>query len=369
MRGLLAAAVCAMVIGVASPAFAQARATVIDQSAAIRPEPNAAAAPLRVAAINTSLVVVRDPGGAWLEVQFRDPERGLRTGFVLKRSVRIEGEVPLDLSVPPNTPAPAPAPATVAPARFEPPPAAQHPTDVVAPPPARSPSGDFPRRGVVDGGWMIAFPLEKTATFSANTTVSGGTATTRITYPDIGHFQTVDLGISFGSGSFGYGVRWSGFTFTENVLASITVPHPTIANRPGSDTAIATFLEGKQHAFDVPFSYVAHRRDVRAVISGGPTAFYMSRDMVDSVHYNQLALTNGVNLVTITSTPTTEQHAWTLGVNGGADVTWFFSKYLGIGGGGRVNYGSVKVKDALAGADTAIRLGQTTIVVGPRVRF
>lgn len=118
----------------ASPALAQARARVVDQSAPIRPEPSTSVAPLRVASINSSLVVVSDPGGDWLLVQFRDPQAGIRTGYVLKRQVVVEGDIPVDVSVPANTPA-------AAQQRFSPPPSladAQQPGAL--PPPLGTPA-------------------------------------------------------------------------------------------------------------------------------------------------------------------------------------------------------------------------------------
>jgi hypothetical protein len=96
------------------PALTQAqgpdRAIVLESAPILLlPDPNRP--PLRVAAKGTSLIVVSDEGD-WLQVQFQDPQFGLRTGYVRSQLVRVDRAAmrPLDLSVP----APPPAVAEVA---------------------------------------------------------------------------------------------------------------------------------------------------------------------------------------------------------------------------------------------------------------
>lgn len=76
--------------------------------------------PLRVAAVGTRLRVLGESDG-WTQVQFQDPQFGLRTGWVSSKLIRMEAPAlePMDLSVPkaPEPSAPpqaAPAPRTQA---------------------------------------------------------------------------------------------------------------------------------------------------------------------------------------------------------------------------------------------------------------
>ena len=97
-RILLTAALLSLVFS-PSPA-AQSRRGTVAQAAPITLLPDATRQPLRVAAPGTSLVVLKEEG-AWLQIQFQDPDYGLRTGYVQKRFVTMpDAQRPLDLSVP-----------------------------------------------------------------------------------------------------------------------------------------------------------------------------------------------------------------------------------------------------------------------------
>ena len=78
------------------------------ENAPILVVPDASRPPLRVAAAGTSLVLVKDEG-EWLQVEFQDPQWGVRTGYIQRKFVRVETAAlrPLDLSVPGRTVPPA----------------------------------------------------------------------------------------------------------------------------------------------------------------------------------------------------------------------------------------------------------------------
>ena len=62
--------------------------------------PDANRSPLRTAAVNTTLRVLEGKG-EWFKVEFRDPQYGLRQGYVLARNVRLHSAAlyqPADLS-------------------------------------------------------------------------------------------------------------------------------------------------------------------------------------------------------------------------------------------------------------------------------
>ena len=79
------------------------------------------ATPLRVASAGTTLRVL-SAAGEWTQVQFQDPQFGLRTGWVSSKLIRQDQPAlePMDLSVPkapgPSAPAPTAAPAAAPPA-------------------------------------------------------------------------------------------------------------------------------------------------------------------------------------------------------------------------------------------------------------
>jgi hypothetical protein len=113
-----------LVFLVSTPAVAQQFATVttnapIYETAAETPTP------LRVAAVGSRLRVVAMPEGDWVQIEFNDPQLGLRVGWVLRHYISLTSYDlrPMDLSVPdapgaqPSPPRSGPlTPASVAPA-------------------------------------------------------------------------------------------------------------------------------------------------------------------------------------------------------------------------------------------------------------
>jgi hypothetical protein len=103
--------------GISTAVYADERtAVVVTDAAPIYVQPDSNRTPLRVAAVNTVLRV-RSEEGPWLQVEFRDPQFGVRVGYVETRRVRIKDPAlePMNLSVEQTslvaeTQRPAPAP-------------------------------------------------------------------------------------------------------------------------------------------------------------------------------------------------------------------------------------------------------------------
>lgn len=98
----------ACLLGIANPSAAQTpppRAptgsiAVVIADAPIMLLPDATRVPLRVAAKGTTLVIDRD-GPEWIQVTFKDPQLGLRQGYIQAKFVQRENPLaPQDLSVP-----------------------------------------------------------------------------------------------------------------------------------------------------------------------------------------------------------------------------------------------------------------------------
>lgn len=91
-----------LLLTIVPPSWAQSESRgLVTKSAPIMLVPDAARTPLRVAAAGTSLVVLRTDGD-WFQVQFHDPQHGLRTGYVQRRFVVLQpaAEQPHTVSVP-----------------------------------------------------------------------------------------------------------------------------------------------------------------------------------------------------------------------------------------------------------------------------
>jgi Outer membrane protein beta-barrel domain len=93
---------CVLVLTLWSvPTYAQERHAIVLESAPIVLVPEQGRQPLRVAAAGSVLTYLKEENG-WTQVQFQDPQFGLRTGWMQNRFVRVDGPnlQPLDLSVP-----------------------------------------------------------------------------------------------------------------------------------------------------------------------------------------------------------------------------------------------------------------------------
>lgn len=108
MRRILTLLVGAILLATAT-ARAQDATVNVNTPIYVKPSPPAGTLPLRVAAAGTILKVVGEEG-EWLQVQFKDPQWGVRTGWVSAVSVTVSRPElqPMDLSVRPVAPASAP---------------------------------------------------------------------------------------------------------------------------------------------------------------------------------------------------------------------------------------------------------------------
>jgi hypothetical protein len=100
--------VTASPLGATSDSQSRSRTATVITAAPIFIAPDAPQ-PLRVAAIGTTLNVLREDGD-WLQVEFSDPQWGRRTGWVHKTNVKVSNPdlQPMDLSIR-DTPASDPA--------------------------------------------------------------------------------------------------------------------------------------------------------------------------------------------------------------------------------------------------------------------
>jgi len=100
MKQQLAGLLVVAVLAGAATLSAQSPTAVVATVAPIYLLPDSARTPLRTAAVNTTLRVMED-NGAWLKVEFKDPDLGLRVGYVESKHVQVTrvAQTPVDLSV------------------------------------------------------------------------------------------------------------------------------------------------------------------------------------------------------------------------------------------------------------------------------
>jgi hypothetical protein len=330
------------------PAFAQQPNVPADRDRAIATvatpimfDATTARPPLRVAAIGTSFVVTHDLG-EWLEVQYLDPQFGLRIGYVRKANVKIERAAsarPVDLSVPLDG-VPQTQPAQI------PPEAPRAPL-----PATRSGASSIPQRVFIDADFISFFPQQKAATFTYVQRLFQENATSAVAYGQLPRVQdwlpepTVRVRLAgIDRGAVGVGFRFLRAKYDQPAGLAVSVPHPTIFNRFGTD-ADATIVERKDYMLDLNAQYIYSDAHWRYVVQGGPTYFRTSNHMVNGIRYSQVFTPTGLNSVSITSAPTTTITGSTWGVNVGGDVTYFVARHVGVGCGVILNKGTMAITD------------------------
>ena len=162
----------------------------------------------------------------------------------------------------------------------------------------------------------------------------------------------------------GANVSW--LTREHDADVSAQLPHPFWFDRSRSIGGAAPGLSRTETAVHVQAQWVIPvGRSVAVTLFGGPTWFRVNQDLVDAVDFEQ---TYPYGEATFTGVDVRGQSASAIGVNVGADASYYFSSRLGVGGTVRFSRGSVELVAPDGGSFKSTAGGlQTT--GGLRVRF
>lgn len=230
-----------------------------------------------------------------------------------------------------------------------------------------------PDRGWIDVNFVSVQSQQDAQTYTWSARLFGETITAATAYPKLPRATgvAVEAGLKFHS-MVGVGVHFDPVKYEYPVGLAVSVPHPLIFNRLASDAdATSGTLERKDLGVDIFVTFIPRTPDAwRIRLFGGPTYFKVTQEMVEVIRYSQVFNAFGANVVDITThtDKTVEDSAW--GFNVGADLSYFFSKYVGVGGVVRFNQGTVKIaSEPLTGQPTELEAGHTTVGGGLRLRF
>lgn len=147
----------------------------------------------------------------------------------------------------------------------------------------------------------------------------------------------------------GVGVNVQGAAHQEVPGMSVRVPHPVFFNSFASDVTVGdTPLSRAEGSFNIQavVNATPNSERVRVRLFGGPTHFRVVQDTIDDIHYNQVYQVFGRgNSVDITNYEFSESEGTGWGIHGGADVTYFFNRIVGVGGFARFSRGNVELSD------------------------
>lgn len=226
------------------------------------------------------------------------------------------------------------------------------------------------------GGWFDvnfigAASQQSEETFTYSRILFGETAASAVAYPDMGTAKGPEFagGGTFGNG-LGFGIRFLRVKTDYVPGMAISIPHPGFFNRSATDADVLND-ELERNDLDLDF-FVLYDfptpGPLRIRVFGGPTYFKIKQEMIGEIRYDQLVigLSNAVN---ITEGRFTEIEGSGWGFNAGADVAYFFTNHVGVGGVVRFNSGNVTIDEPLSGEEAELKAGRTTFGAGLRLRF
>ncbi len=363
MKHLLPA-LTSLVLLLAGPAHAQSGNTATaTANTPVYIAPDTSRTPLRVAAQGTVFTVVSEEG-EWTKVQFKDPQWGVRVGYVATSSLRFSRPdlEPMDLSAVPAKQSAEPD-RTATPQR-----ASGKPRPWEVPEPTRS----F-ERGFIDVNFGVAWAAERRFTLEFSDTIFRETRTFTTSYDN-----RTGASFDFGGGvmftpEIGVGVSIVGTAHQAPAGLFISVPHPTFQNAHATDTEETEgHLQRTEGSFNIQLVGAATLGDrTRVRVFGGPTFFRVQQDLVSDIRYNQVfAVFNRANAVEITTFDVEEKvEATGWGFHVGADVAYFFNRVFGVGAFARFSRGTVDIGEPFSGDEVTLRAGGIQTGGGLRLKF
>ena len=162
----------------------------------------------------------------------------------------------------------------------------------------------------------------------------------------------------------GAGISW--LTRETDADVSGQLPHPFWFDRPRSVSVTAPGLARREMAVHVQAKWVIPvTRSVAVTLFGGPTWFDIAQDLVVDVTFDQAY---PFDAATYSGTNTGERSASTVGAHAGADIAYYFSERIGIGGMVRFSRGAVEF-DSPDGDTVKNDVGGVHTTGGLRIRF
>ena len=166
------------------------------------------------------------------------------------------------------------------------------------------------------------------------------------------------------AGGFAVGVSLS--NFSKSAIGAVTgsVPHPFFFNTPRTITGTTGSLGRTETAAHVQLGYIAASKHVDVAVTGGPSFFSVSQDLVSDVTFTDAypydTATFGTAAVTNVSTSK-------VGFNVGGDVALKFSRNVGVGG--LIRYTKASMNFPLTGSASGISTDAGGLQAGGGVRF
>jgi hypothetical protein len=210
-----------------------------------------------------------------------------------------------------------------------------------------------------------------TTTTAPTVFLEPSTITTSYTVP---RGKLFDGGILYRlAGSFGVGVALSSFSERNDAPVTGSIPNPfgplgssTPAYPTRALNGTANGLQRSELAAHIQAAYVITMKRYDIAISGGPTIFRVSQDLVSDAVY---AETYPYDTVAFTSATTVETERTKVGFNVGVDVGYRLSRKLGVGGLARFSRATLSLPLTGSAANVEVDAGGLQVAGGVRFFF
>jgi hypothetical protein len=169
----------------------------------------------------------------------------------------------------------------------------------------------------------------------------------------------------------GAGVSIAGTAHGDRADVSTTIPHPLFFDMPATDAAVTdTTLRRREASVHLQIMAIVSPADAALTVRvfAGPTRFRVRQDTVNDVLYQEAITGGNVFSIAITDSVIVEEEASAWGYHAGADVRYFFTPRVGVGGIVRVSRGDVDIP-GIFGDPTTMAVGGIQAGGGLRLRF
>jgi hypothetical protein len=150
-----------------------------------------------------------------------------------------------------------------------------------------------------------------------------------VEYPSLrGILVDVGAGVRLTT-NLGFGVTGSWSQRSSSGSFELALPNPLIANSPLELSSSIPDLNRRELGFHIQALYARSLgRNVRVMLSGGPSIFNTRQDVVRSIDVDILP---GFRALSFEQALITQDEQTSLGFNVGADITWAFARHIGVG--------------------------------------
>jgi hypothetical protein len=227
-------------------------------------------------------------------------------------------------------------------------------------------------RGWVDVNIGVAVAAEKTFTTNSTDAFFLESATFETTY-----HQPTGASVDFGGGfmftpRIGAGISFTGTAHEGPADLRIVVPHPLFTSTASDSDKTKDKLQRTEGGVNIQVMAVVSQSDrLRVRVFGGPSYFRVKQDIVDTIHYDYAFLFSSPAIAAdITGEDLREVEGKAWGFHAGGDVSWFFTRVVGLGGFARFSRANVEFDDAFDDAGAIeVKAGGFQTGGGLRLKF